>query len=86
LDIVSALTNDAMNPIIHFCNISTNDTYVITPADRPNDAASTRREVSFTSDGKNTTDAPIAVAAPAPQTRAKAMPTLPSAVVVVDDM
>ena len=44
----------------------------MTPAEKPRDAASTRRFASFTRDGKNTTAAPIPVEAPAPRTKSKA--------------
>lgn len=51
----------------------------MTPADSPSDPARTFREASLTTDGKKTADAPMAVAAPAPQTSPKATPTFPSA-------
>lgn len=48
----------------------------MTPAERPNAEAKTRRDANFTKRGKKTTDAPSAVEAPAAATRAMAMPTL----------
>jgi hypothetical protein len=48
----------------------------MTPAEKPRDAASTRRLVIFTTDGKNTTAAPKPVEAEAPKTNAKAIPAL----------
>ena len=47
----------------------------MTPALKPRADAKTLREANFTSDGKNTTDAPTAVARPAATTRANATPT-----------
>lgn len=47
----------------------------MTPPANPRDAAKTRRDASFTIDGKKTTEAPRAVAAAAPLTSAKATPT-----------
>jgi len=44
----------------------------MTPAEKPRDAARTLRLASFTSDGMNTTAAPIPVEAPAPATRSNA--------------
>lgn len=55
----------------------------MTPADSPSPAASTRFEASFTNDGTKTTAAPSAVAAPAPQTRAKATATFGLSTVMV---
>jgi hypothetical protein len=51
----------------------------MTPAEKPNPLANTLRDASFTKDGKKTTDAPRAVANPAPITKAKATPTFPCA-------
>ena len=48
----------------------------MTPALNPSADANTRGDANFTSEGKKTTDAPNAVAKPAPATRAKAKPTL----------
>jgi len=48
----------------------------MTPADNPNADANTRRDANFTNLGKNTTEAPNAVAPPAPATNAMAIPTL----------
>jgi hypothetical protein len=48
----------------------------MTPADRPNADANTRRDANFTKAGKKTTEAPSAVAEPAPATKAMATPTL----------
>lgn len=44
----------------------------MTPAEKPRDAARTLRFANFTSDGKNTTAAPIPVEAPAPRTKSNA--------------
>ena len=48
----------------------------MTPAEKPSEPARTLRDASFTTFGKNTTAAPRPVEAPAPATRANAMPTL----------
>ena len=53
-------------------------TYNMTPAETPRAPARVRRDANLTSDGKKTTKAPSAVAAPAPITKAKATPTLGS--------
>lgn len=44
----------------------------MTPAENPRDAARTLRLASLTSDGMNTTAAPIPVESPAPRTKSSA--------------
>ena len=55
----------------------------MTPAERPSEAANVLRLAYLTAQGKKTTAAPNAVAAPAPNVNAKAMRTLFSSSFVV---
>jgi hypothetical protein len=55
--------------------ISTKETYIMTPAEKPSDAARVLRFATRTRDGINTTEAPIPVATPATNTRPNAIPT-----------
>ena len=61
-----------------FCKISTNDTYSITPQEKPREEARKRLLASFINLGEKTIAAPRPVDSPAPTTSMNANKTLSS--------